>query len=375
MAPIFVPDSKYDWHFWRLREDFNIRIEPISESNKHKAGDAKPQSCFQLVARPYGWSEDFVLQDSLIRRTESTAENEIHLRAVGRRDDLIVLATGEKVLPRILERILEESPLVKTAVAFDEGQFELGVIVEPSMVYVEIEKLKRSIWPMILEAGKQMDSHAKISSFDCIIITTDEHKIPRSDKGSVSRKEIYQQFDTQIRQAYKLMERNITTVHGHINLSNENLEGSLKMIVEGELADVLGSNACAVEEDLFELGVNSLQCVRIYRTVQHAVRISATSAFSLNMPSKDFVYKNPTIARMAAALRLGEEKTFQDQLEDYVTPYGLSTKSEAGHITLLTGAPEASVRTFWLSLPSYLASLKSSASNEKGLNIKATEIS
>ncbi|KAI3326175.1 hypothetical protein HD806DRAFT_489557 [Xylariaceae sp. AK1471] len=112
----------------------------------------------------------------------------MHLCAMGRRDDLIVLATGEKVLPRILEKFLEESPLVKTAVTFGEGQFELGVIVEPSTYPVDMNKVKNSKWPIILDAGKQMDSHAKISSLNSIIVATYEQRIPRSDKGSVQER-------------------------------------------------------------------------------------------------------------------------------------------------------------------------------------------
>jgi hypothetical protein len=345
MAPIFVPGPEYDWHFWRLREDLNIRLEPISEggheNNEQKTDDGKRPSYFQLVARPYGWTEDFVLQDWLLMRTE-TGDDGIYLRAVGRRDDLIVLATGEKVLPRILERMLEESPHVKTAIAFGEGQFELGVIVEPSTNHEDINELKKGIWPIILEAGKQMDSHAKISSLDGIIVATDEQKIPRSDKGSISRKEVYQQFDKQIRRAYELMEKNTTNGNSHILLSSENLEDLLQKIVEAELADDLGSNGCGVDEDLFELGVNSLQCVRIYRTVQNMVRLAAEKGdLSFKIPSKDFVHKNPTIARMAAALRLGGARngTHQHTIDDYVTRYSLSTETEtAEHIMLLTGS-------------------------------------
>ncbi|KAK5637678.1 hypothetical protein RRF57_013393 [Xylaria bambusicola] len=186
MAPIFVPGPRYDWHFRRLREGLNIRIEPIKNDNAHSADASDVQNYYQLIACPYGWAEDFVLQDWLLKRTGDIMGDEVHLRAVGRRDDLIVLATGEKVLPRILERALEESSHIKTAVAFGEGQFEIGVIVE---------------------AGKQMDSHSKISNPDGIVVATPERKIRPSDKGSVSRKEVYQQFNAQIRQACKIMEK------------------------------------------------------------------------------------------------------------------------------------------------------------------------
>ncbi|KAF2968004.1 hypothetical protein GQX73_g5534 [Xylaria multiplex] len=337
LAPIFVPDEAYDWRFWRLRQDLDIRVEPINKEDEQENADAKRPSYFQLVARPSGWTEDFVLQDWLLMKTGPTDEK--YLRAMGRKDDLIVLATGEKVLPRILERMLEESPLVKTSVAFGEGQFELGVIIEPSTYPVNITEFKNSIWPIIVEAGKQMDSHATLSSLASVIITTEDQKIPRSDKGSVSRKEVYRLFESEIRQAYELMDN--TTVGGasQVLFRDDSLEGALKKIVASELVESIDSDALGVDDDLFELGLNSLQCVRIHRAVRTAVQHATNGGYLLvQMPSKDFVHRNPSVARMAAALRLnGHDDVIQDHtMEDYVSRYSLSTGSS--HVVLLTGS-------------------------------------
>ncbi|KAI0541768.1 hypothetical protein GGR58DRAFT_456119, partial [Xylaria digitata] len=329
LAPIFVPDEAYDWRFWRLRQDLDIRVEPINKDDE--------QGYFQLVARPFGWAEDFVLQDWLVMMTGPTGEK--YLRAMGRKDDLIVLATGEKVLPRILERMLEESPLVKTSVAFGEGQFELGVIIEPSTYPVNITEFKNSIWPTIVEAGKQMDSHATLSSLASIIITTEDQKIPRSDKGSVSRKEVYRLFESEIRRAYELMDNTAANGTAQILFRGDSLEGALEEIVASELGESIDSDAWGVDDDLFELGLNSLQCVRIHRAVRTAVQHATNGGYlSVQTPSKDFVHRNPTISRMAAALLPNEHDDAIEEhtMEDYISRYSLSTGS--GHVVLLTGS-------------------------------------
>ncbi|KAI1432578.1 hypothetical protein GGR50DRAFT_673698 [Xylaria sp. CBS 124048] len=384
MAPIFVPGPDYDWHFWRLRDDFHLRVEPIRDDDddddddddrQDSKGETTTTSYFQVIARPYGWTEDYVLQDWLIKKPESSDSSSssssnsnsnsdsrrsngpkdgIYLRAVGRRDDVIVLATGEKVLPRILENMLEESPAVKAAVAFGESQFELGVIVEPATYPEDIDGFKKSIlWPIVVDAGRQMDSHAKISGLDSIIVAAEAQKLPRTDKGIVSRKEAQQLFAAEIRRAYELMETNTASSNGTFRLEGEDLEGSLRKLVEMELEENIGGDGCCgVDDDLFELGMNSLQCVHIYRTVANAVRLAAERGdASLKMPSKDFVHRYPTISRMATALRAGEAKTdtgtdtdtktgngiHQDAIEDYVKRYRLP-RSTHGFVVLLTGS-------------------------------------
>ena len=49
---------------------------------------------------------------------------------MGRADDLIVLATGEKIRPTTMERTVAERPDVKDVLAYGEGQTSLGLIVE-----------------------------------------------------------------------------------------------------------------------------------------------------------------------------------------------------------------------------------------------------
>ncbi|KAI0012724.1 hypothetical protein F4779DRAFT_530213 [Xylariaceae sp. FL0662B] len=336
LAPIFVPGDEYDWHYWRLRQDFDIRIEPVQQDGNER-GDAAKQKYFQLVARPFGWTEDFVLQDWLVTREGEMAGRDF--RAMGRKDDLIVLATGEKVLPRILESMLEESPLVKTAIAFGEEQFELGVIVEPVGPLDDVEIFKDDIWPVILKAGKQMDSHARISSKSGIVVTTPDQTVPRSDKGSVLRKEVYRQFNAQIQAAYELIEASASEDSSFALTTSESLEEGLKALVQSVLGDNVESDKWTIEDDVFELGLNSLQCVRVQRALQNGVKQAADKGIlpRQSLP-KDFVYKHPTVASMTASLRRGEngEAPAEKSISEYIEQYRLPIRQ--GDVVLLTGS-------------------------------------
>ncbi|KAI2638408.1 hypothetical protein GGS21DRAFT_488491 [Xylaria nigripes] len=87
-----------------------------------------------------GGSEKATMSESnRSRKTASKAQMSARRRDRAR--------NGEKALPWILEKFLEESHLVNTAVAFGESQFELGVIVDPSTYPADVEEFKKSIRP------------------------------------------------------------------------------------------------------------------------------------------------------------------------------------------------------------------------------------
>ena len=128
----------------------------------------------------------------------------VDFNVVSRMDSVIVLATGEKVQPMILELMLSEYSLVSLAVAFGDGRFQLGVILQPSHAASidSVDEFKASIWPTVLEANELMDAHARIASIDAIIVVPCSVTLPRSDKGSLLRRKLYSMLNEEIEQAY-----------------------------------------------------------------------------------------------------------------------------------------------------------------------------
>ena len=342
LAPIFVPSEDYDWRYWRLRDDFDrINVEPVQQQpeqqNTTPSATGTGQQYYQLTALPFGWDTPFVLQDWLVTSDRNPGRD---FRAVGRKDDLIVLITGEKVSPVILESALCQSELVKAAVVFGDGQFELGVIVERAdgADAADIDKFKAVLWPIVAEAGRQMDSHARISSLASIVVTGPEKPLPRSDKGSVLRKEAYRIFEADIQKAYRDVE--LTDDDGS-SLDPDALEDSLKKLVQAQLHDAVPDGDWGPDDDLFELGVNSLQAARIARSIKRALKKEGMSSLvPADKVGADFVYKNPIISRMADALRLTSrrrEPSEQAMIDNYVSRYS-GLLSRRRHVILLTGS-------------------------------------
>ncbi|KAK2608172.1 hypothetical protein N8I77_006797 [Diaporthe amygdali] len=326
LGPFMVPGKGYDWHYWPLRNDVHVNVEPSG------IDEASGQQYYQLSVTPFGWTEPFVLQDRFLRDTQSSTPA---FRAVGRQDDLLVLVNGMKVQPKALESIVSDSNLVKAALAFGEGEFEIGLLLEPSQPVEDMQKFKTAIWPLVQKACRQMDSHAQVSSLAHLVVLGPGESLPRSDKGSVLRKEAYQQYERRIRRVYSNedSERSVQTVS---KPGNGHLEDTIGAMIRGEMQL---TQPLEPDDDFFELGVNSLQVIRIQRGIIAIVKESH-GLLPKEKITADLVYKHPTINKLCQILRghtlfnINGEETL---IDDYVSRFSLS-QEQNGLTILLTGS-------------------------------------
>ncbi|CAN8103575.1 unnamed protein product [Discula destructiva] len=318
LSEIFVPKDNYDWRYFRLRSDVKHTIAELS--------GVEGQRRFRLTVMIYGDNEGFEIADQLIRNEEYP---ETDFAAVGRDDDIIVLATGEKADPLILVTLLSDAPAVKSAVVFGDNRFNLGVIVEPTQPVAvgDEQAFKESIWPIIMDANQKIDGSARITSLDAVIVVPAGVVIPRTDKGSIPRREVYALFEKEIDAVYETLSGGAAdTATGPLNL--ETLELDLKGLVEKHTKL---QGPVAVEDSLFDLGLDSLQGLQLRRVLVTAV--SKTDAFKgvdvNKLVPPQFLYLNSSIREMAAALTgkpagVGSEAEPWKEVNKFVELFSLS---------------------------------------------------
>ncbi|KAF7562622.1 hypothetical protein G7046_g1521 [Stylonectria norvegica] len=307
LSDTFVPKDDYNWRYFRMRSDVNFKITELDP----KEGERR----FHLTVFPYGGTEGIDIADQLIRNEQYP---ETDFAAVGRDDDVIVLATGEKADPLILETMLNDEPLVKSATAFGENRFNLGVIVEPATAVAPENEgaFKESIWPIIEAAGKKMESYSGIPSLDAVIVVPSSFTIPRTDKGSIPRKEVYALFDKQINEVYEKLSRGVEENVGALNI--DNLEQDLKTLVEKHSRLQVAPEEWTVEDSLFDLGLDSLQALQLRRVLIAAA--SKTEAFKdvevATIIPVEFLYLNASVREMASALTKQSSGAGDNSAED-----------------------------------------------------------
>lgn len=351
IAHIFRPGPDYDWRYLRLRSDLSLELRPVDDSPN-----------FRLVGYPVGWNETFEVQDALERNPNAPADR-LEIRIVGRTDDIIVLKTGEKVMPQHLESALNADPTIKTAVCLGQGRFELIVLVEPANVAIYEESTSSepfssfldTVWNLVSASNKTLDRHAQVASRKAIIVKPRDKAIPRTDKGSVSRRQVYEVFATEIESAYAALEEELPIGNLASNsIDMDDIEGSINRI----FAQVFPhSSALGGNDDFFEHGMDSLQAVKLARLLNAATQQSSVTDLKKSKLSAEFVYKNPTIARLGEAVQnhiLGGQDTTtkhndqHSQMAVQANLYSARQKSDSGllnmnlrrrtHVVLLTGA-------------------------------------
>ncbi|KAH8110860.1 acetyl-CoA synthetase-like protein [Phellopilus nigrolimitatus] len=222
-------------------------------------------------------------------------------KIVGRTDDQIMHSTGEKTNPGPLEKMLIHDPLVSQAVFFGRGHFHCGVLVQPKEEYVfdpaDTSKLidfRNRIWWMILVA-----SPSKPFSLTA--------------KNTVRRQVTLKEYNDEIEAAYKAVDESAQeNIVGPENWSPPQATEFVRQIVLQTMKKENG--AVAVDADLFEHGLDSLQATWIRNTVLRVLRESHAGV--ARKLSATFVYDYPTIARLATYLSSSVSGTAVDSAGD-----------------------------------------------------------
>lgn len=374
LTPFFVPGKGYNWRQLRLRSDtlgpLQVRLDRVDmEINQpdhlqSDSGDSDPERTYtyKLSMRPFGWQERFELQDLIVTRRECSLDSDIgqmNFSIAGRTDDLICLATGEKVRPTILESLLRQQEGVKDAIAFGDQQFELGVIVESVKVmdHDEVESFKASIWPVIEESGRQMDAHARIMSPAAILIVH-PGVLPRSDKGTILRNAVAKKFTEEIAGVYRNLEASINTSP----LDFCSPQSSIRALVT-EIANWQApGNDWLDDDDFFARGMDSLQATQLRRFLAASVRAAHTASgleaehiLPVDKITDDFVYLHPSVSMLVEALMpkhpaangIIPESEIIEQLVEKYTGRGDDEQPQKKDVVVLTGAT-GSLGSFFL---------------------------
>ncbi|KAG6848897.1 putative secondary metabolism biosynthetic enzyme [Arthromyces matolae] len=321
IAPIEKLPRGYDWHYVRPRTDTGIVMLPLDDGGK----------TFRLVGHPPGWSESFEVQDLLVAHPQGGNQ----FRIMGRADDLLVLSTGEKILPANLEQAVMEHPSVKDVLAFGAGQVCLGLLVElssSSFDSAEIESpetrlaILKSLQPYIDRGNSFTDKHGKISN-EMIIFTRESTKpFIRTDKGSLARKAILSSFDAEIKSCYERVDlhnavpfpfpspsttssssssssssspspSDVDKGHPHHSYDRD-LLNSVRALVHG----IIGTDDLSDSIDFFEAGMDSLQASRLRRAIFNGLRVTPGLPNPVIELDSDFCFENSSIEKLYHAI-------------------------------------------------------------------------
>ncbi|KAL8829920.1 MAG: hypothetical protein Q9170_005963 [Blastenia crenularia] len=273
----------------------------------------------------------------------------------GRSDDVIVLSNGEKLNPSAMQGALLSHPEVKGALILGQARFEPAALIElrhEELVSVEErEAFDRSFQPYIDKANESAPSYGKLL-YDHIMFTKPDEPMLRADKGTVKRSA-----------TLKAYAKDIDDFYDHLNVANsvtqfdldtkdhDSLMASLKLLI----AKFCNLGSITADDDLFGLGMNSLQAMAMTRELKSS--IASKNGQAARGVSAKLMYSNPTLSKLASAIknlldpntheeqdtegaRIKEMEQILDELSADLPASDIhkSRSVEGGHTLLLTGS-------------------------------------
>ncbi|KAJ7604455.1 hypothetical protein FB45DRAFT_850695 [Roridomyces roridus] len=230
-------------------------------------------------------------------------------RIVGRLDDVIMMANGEKTVPGPMEDILIASPYINGVVVFGRGRNQTGVLIEPHLPFdpADAKKLgefRNLIWPTIGEVNARTPAFSRLYK-EMIIVTQPTKPMVRAPKGTVIKKSTIEAYKTEIDTLYETIEAASATGSDTApppSWTRENLEPWLV-----EHASTLASKPLlGGTHDIFEQGFDSLNSTFLRLRIIGAVNNDTTLGEDVKERSgkipQNFVYMHPSITDLAGAV-------------------------------------------------------------------------
>lgn len=248
-------------------------------------------------------------------------------RFYARLDDTLVLENGEKANPLLIEGVARNNPKIADAVAFGANKPRVGLFLIAALPNITPEEAINSVWPAIQESNDRAPAYARVSR-EMIRVLPSSTVYRRTDKGTVIRPAFYRDFAKEIDQIYE--QNDVAT--GDLVLEGEDLVNFIRKQVL-EIAQSWDETSLTDDSDLFSLGFDSLQSIRLRSVLQKSLYTNHKKL------STNFVFENPSLSKMAAkitAYRKGEcdeaEVSIEQQMQDLIDKYTANMERYSGKL-------------------------------------------
>ncbi|KAL9617569.1 MAG: hypothetical protein Q9160_007639 [Pyrenula sp. 1 TL-2023] len=260
---------------------------------------------------------------------------------VTRIDDRVTLLNGEKVLPLPIEGHIKQHALVREAVVFGIGKAVPGILLfrADDAKDQSDDDFVDKVWPTIEEANKHAESFSQISK-NMVVPLPSGTNVPQTDKGSVIRAQAHKVFENEIENVFDQLEHQ---QEGSAVLDTPALVEYLQRLG----GEILGKPMSNPNEDLFSLGMNSLQALEMRGAILKHLNLGGNG----KKLSQNVVFEQGNISNLAKHLEIlrlgattGKEKPIA-LIEEMVAKYSVTARPREtidapteGNVIVLTGA-------------------------------------
>ncbi|KAI1123749.1 hypothetical protein F5Y10DRAFT_45890 [Nemania abortiva] len=336
--PCQLPEDPEDWPYTRLNPDVGHIYRHVSD-NLYEQVMVRDENRlhYQGIFGTFPDLAEYPMKDIYEKHPDPTKENYYLYR--GRADDIIVFSTGEKINPNEMEDMINRNPVVNAALVAGQGRFQSSLLIEavnPPENAEDEQRLIDLIWPSVEAANKECPSHGRIHR-NMIIFTSAEKPMLRAAKGTVQRRMTLELYAAELDSLYDKAD----APTGQPAVGSDSSYGSIEAAIKAIVASSTEINVRGVspDNDLFELGLDSLQVTAIVRKLNELI---ASHGKSETVAPKA-VYANPTLATLTDAISViinGKGASSESSLEKLEQLYQLHSANMP--ISARAAAPKSS---------------------------------
>lgn len=333
-----------EWEYMRFGPQSGVDFRPYSDGLYEMVIVRKQElEGRQAVFEIFPATDHFATKDLFSRHPDPQKSDFWLCR--GRTDDVLVLRNAEKLNPTYMEKLIESSPDVKSALVLGQDRFQTGLLLDPmnedlasspEVVHAFLDR----VWPFVEQANKESPSHGKISR--SLVFVTDPRKpMCRTAKGTINRRQTTTLYANEINRLYEAYNLNTTDHRSKCGSKPSFLSltrDTLKLIV-GKTLD-MKSDDLGADANFFAIGMDSLLVLELIRSLNHTVgKILVDPAV---------VYSNPTLASLWRYIEsIGSGHTSQQaadratQMRRVLDQFALDlplAKPKATRVAILTGS-------------------------------------
>lgn len=215
----------------------------------------------------------------------------------GRVDDVIVLSNGEKFNPIEMEKVIDDHPLVSRSLIVGNGKFYSATLIEPNWHSLDDSNTEQSafvdeIWSFIEKANEIAPAYGRLMKSKIVMAAKDK-PFKCTPKGSTRRGVVITEYMEEIEHLYALEEE-----ENSYRFPKEATINEVKKIIESILADLLSMDHITDEGDIFALGIDSLQTLKLSRILLRALR-SVHPEIGANVISTQKIYSHPSLTGLS----------------------------------------------------------------------------
>ncbi|KAK7470228.1 hypothetical protein VKT23_001662 [Stygiomarasmius scandens] len=284
------------WDYFPFLSNYNLKLIP-SDNNTFELVVLPGESISpQVFNTTIDGVNVYATYDLIIEHPQRKG----YWKILGRADSQIIHTSGEKTNPGPLESIMNQDPHVSAAVMFGHGKFQAGILIEPTKEEQfdpsdeeKLAEFRNKIWPTVEKLNAYAPQHSRVFK-EMILVASPSKPFTYTAKNTTRNPAIIREYTPEIEALYDSLEESTqANVPAPEKWDLESSTGFVRDVVK----KVLANEDIRDEDDLFQVGGDSLQATWIKNSILRALRDSA------GIDTRDagnFVYECPSIALLGS---------------------------------------------------------------------------